>query len=163
MNQAQHHTRILVAIIAAAIVFLTACGVPFVSASCATQAQPFLDQIEPIAREWDDAAALAGQTPRMALSAQIEKLQAVRRKAQDLAPPACAQPVKDELVKSMDATIQGFLDFLAQKPDSTVQVSFVAAQTHMTAFGDRVAEIRGQPTSPTVNAVFDQINSGLNP
>lgn len=128
--------------------FLWACGVPGL-ASCADQSGDFLAQIEPLARKWDDANNLAGQTPRMQLAAQIGNLQSIRREAQDMKPPECAKPVQDALVGSMDATIQGYLDFLAQKSDQSVAASFKRASEQMTAFGAAIAVVRGLAPTPT--------------
>lgn len=109
--------------------------------SCAHQAQAFLDQIQPIARQWDDATALAGQTSRVSLAPQVDKLQAIRRQTQELMPPECAKDVQANLVASMDATIQGFIDFLGQKSDSVVSASFTRAKASMDKFGASIAAL----------------------
>lgn len=130
--------------------FLASCGVPGLTQSCAEQSKEFLDQIQPIAREWDDAAKLANQTPRMGLSVQIANLQAIRRKVQDMKPPECAKQVQEKLTESMDATIQGYLDFMTQKPDATVQASFKKANDAMLAFGTAMLQVRtGVSLTPT--------------
>lgn len=132
----------LLPIVLATVLLLSACSVPGL-ASCADQSEEFLAQIEPLARKWDDANKLAGQTPRMQLAIQISNLQSVRREAQDLKPPECAKPVQDALVGSMDSTIQAYLDFLAQKSDSAIADSFKRANEQMTAFGTAIATVRG--------------------
>src|SRR4051812_24475808 len=79
------------------IVFLlplsASCSIPGL-ASCADQSEAFFGQVEPLARRWDDANKLAGQTPRMQLAGQIASLQAVRRDVEDLKPPECSKPVQ---------------------------------------------------------------------
>lgn len=127
------------------VCFLAACGVPGM-ASCSEQAKPFLDQLQPIAREWDDAAKLASQSPRMSLPTQIEKLQGIRRKAQDLTPPECAAAAKGHLIGAMDATIQAYFDFLSQKNDTTVKASFEKAGKEMTAYSQALVAIYAPPT-----------------
>jgi hypothetical protein len=144
--------RFVLAALLATTLMLTGCGMPGFVASCAEQSKPFLDQIQPLARKWDDANNLASQTPRMQLAVQIANLQAVRREAQDLKPPECAKPVQDALVGSMDATIQGFLDFMSQKPDTTVQVSFAKANEQMSAFTKALAVVQGLSLDPTVES-----------
>jgi hypothetical protein len=110
--------------------------------SCAHQSEVFLGQIQTIARSWDDATALAGQTPRASLSAQIDKLQAIRRQTQALEPPECAQAAQTHLVASMDASIQAYIDFLGQKTDAVVTASFTRANESMDRFGAAMATIR---------------------
>jgi len=138
--------RLIVFLLAA--LALSACSVPGL-ASCADQSQEFFDKIEPLARRWDDANKLAGQTPRMQLAVQIANLQAVRRDVQDLKPPACSKPVQDALTGTMDATIQGYIDFLAQKPDSTVSASFKQASTQMDAYIMALAVAKGLASTAT--------------
>jgi hypothetical protein len=127
---------------------LIACGIPGL-ATCADQSEEFFGQVEPLARRWDDANKLAGQTPRMQLAGQIASLQAVRRDVQDLKPPECSKPVQTSLIGAMDATIQGYVDFLSQKSDSTVQASFTLARTQMDAYGAALAAAKGMPPTAT--------------
>jgi len=161
MRPAAQGQRLVIAmlVLLGVLFALPGCGMPF--ASCSSQSEAFLADVQTVAREWDDATKLAGQTPRMSLATQIQTLQAIRRKAQDLKPPECATKVQTELIASMDNTINGFLDFLAQKPESEVNTKFENASSHLKAFGDAIAEIRGSPTSPTMESIFKQINSGL--
>lgn len=134
---------------------LTACGVPGLAEptptpTCVVLSAPFLAEIQPLAREWDDASALAGQTPRSALAQQIESLQAVRRKAQDVQAPDCAAAVKTALVESMEATITGYIAFLGQKPDREVNDSFAQASERMQAFTAELGRMNGiEPPTPT--------------
>jgi hypothetical protein len=135
------------AVLLVTVLILTGCGVPGLSASCADQSQEFFTQIDPLARRWDDANQLAGQTPRMQLAGQIANLQAVRREVQDLKPPECSKPAQDALVGTMDATIQGYIDFLAQKPDSTVSESFDLAKIRMLDYTAALAIAKGLPAN----------------
>lgn len=124
-------------------VLLTACGA---GPSCAEQSKEGLSQLQGIAREWDDAYKLASQTPRASLSGQIAALQTIKRKAQDLALPDCASLAKTALVDSMDNSINGFIAFLGQKPESEVQALFKKANESMQAFGNAVINISATPT-----------------
>ena len=94
-------------------------------------------------RRWDDANKLAGQTPRVQLASQIAGLQAVRRDVQDLTPPECAKPAQTALTTTMDSTIQGYIDFLAQKPEATVTADFTIARVQMEMYASALATIRG--------------------
>lgn len=135
---------ILIGLVAA----LTACGIPGL-ASCADQSAEFFNQIEPLARRWDDANKLANQTPRNQLAGQIANLQAIRRDVQDLKPPECSKAAQTALVGTMDATIQGYVDFLAQKSDSTVAASFKLASTQMDAYVMALAAAKGLAPTAT--------------
>lgn len=130
--------------------FLAACDAPLLSSPtptpiCIQVAQPFFAQLQSLAREWDDANKLAGQTPRAALAQQIQNLQAIRRKVQDLQPPPCAVTAHQDLAGSMDAAVDAYLAFLGQKPDTEVQAAFQKASTLMDAFTKDIAAM-----SPTV-------------
>jgi len=118
---------------------------PTATLACAVEAAAFVDQVQPLAREWDDATKLADNTPRMSLSPQIANLQAIRRRTVDLQVPECARTVQARLVASMDSTINAFLDFLGQKPDATVSQSFEAARLSFEAYEDELARLTGQP------------------
>jgi hypothetical protein len=118
-------------------------------ASCADQSSEFFSKVEPLARRWDDANKLANQTPRMQLAGQIASLQAVRRDVQDLTPPECSKPVQDSLVSAMDSTIQAYVDFLAQKPNTTVQASFTKASEQMAAYTTALMVAKGYAPTAT--------------
>ena len=128
------------------LLLLTACATPFAAApTCAEQAKEGLSSLQSIAREWDDAYKLASQTPRASLSGQIATLQSIRRKAQDLPLPECASLAKTALVDSMDSSINGFIAFLGQKPESEVNALFTKANTSMTAFGNAIVSLSATP------------------
>lgn len=133
-----------------AVIFLLAgCGAPTVSVvptptpSCNEQAASFVSDIQPLFQEWTDATTLAGQTPRVALAGQIETLQAIRRKAESVAAPSCAQPAHEYLSASMDASINGYLAFLGQQNQRTVDSHFAVASDYLAAFSDDIAQLRG--------------------
>lgn len=61
---------------------------------------------------WEDAERVASTTGRIALSGPVTNLQTIRRDTAQLAVTTCLGPARDSLVKSMDATIEGFLTFM---------------------------------------------------
>jgi len=124
---------------------LASCTMPFTAQTCAEQAAPAMTAIQAAAREWDDANKVAGQTPRSNLSGQIAALQAVRRKVEDITVPDCAMAAKRALVESMDASINGYVDFLGQKSDSVVSASFKTANEKMDLFGQEVVKLSAAP------------------
>lgn len=128
-------------LIIAAAVLLIGCASPFTVQTCAEQSAEAFTKIQSAAREWDDANKLAGQTPRSALAVQIAALQAVRRKVEDIQTPECAAAMKRALIASMDASIEGYVAFLGQKADSTVQASFKTANDKMAEFSQEVVKL----------------------
>jgi len=123
---------------------------PLPTPTCAMQAAPFLKEIDPLAREWDDAVTLANSTPRASLSNQIEKLQALRRKVEALDAPECAAAVKAYLVDTMDAMTRGFIAFLGQKSDSQVQALFSVGKDEQAQFAEALQRVKaGKAVPPT--------------
>ena len=124
------------------VLALTGCGaadfgfVPAVTPTptCEAGLPAFAQTLDPLAREWDDANKVASSTPRSALSAQIGALQSVRRRVQDIAAPPCGAEMKEHLVKTMNATIDGYIAFLGQKSDPVVNAFFETAKTEMDAY-----------------------------
>ena len=61
---------------------------------------------------WEDAERVASTTGRIALSGPVTNPQTIRRDTAQLTVTTCLGPARDSLVKSMDATIEGFLTFM---------------------------------------------------
>lgn len=101
---------------------------------CATETTVYADAIRVIAQEWDDATKLAFQTGRGMLSAQIAQLQDIKRDARAVTVPTCAGTAQTYLIKSMDATIDGFLAFMSKKDQAIIDVYFKDANASMSAF-----------------------------
>jgi len=93
-------------------------------------------------QRWDDAADLANSTPRMQLASQIASLQEIRRDIQNADWPECAVPAKDAMVGAMDAAINGFIAFLADKPDSEVQALFDEYSEMLDRFFDEMSKLQ---------------------
>jgi len=141
-----------------ALFTLIACGNPLATEptptpTCQQQAAPFIGQIQPIFQEWQDAITLAGNTPRASLSAQIDRLQGIRRSVQALQPPDCAKVLQANLVAAMDTGIQAYLDFLAQKPESQVSAQLSFATQQLGVFSKNLAHLQAgevlEATMPT--------------
>lgn len=110
---------------------------------CATEARAFIDTAKPMAERWDDAAKLAGSTSRMSLAPQIASMQAIRRDAQALEAPPCAEQSKQYLLEAMDKTIDAYIAFLGQQPDTIVQASFLDAGDAMKRYQNEIALLTG--------------------
>jgi len=86
---------------------------------CHVEADDFLKELDGVVREWNDASTLArSTTQQLALTAQIDRLQSIRRKTADLSPPPCAKTVRDRYVGYMQVEIDGLLRFLRQGDSS---------------------------------------------
>ena len=103
----------------------------------------FLAELDTILTEWDDANELAHSTARMSLPAQIESLQAIRRKAATLdAPCAEAATVRDAAAEHMGLVVDGFMLFLKQESDGTVESKFGESRRALDRFGRAYAELK---------------------
>lgn len=109
------------------------------------RAQTFLDKLDPIVEEWDDANSLAGSTGRISLSPIIQNMQDIKRRVGELnTAGTCVEveELKTTAVKYMGLIIDGYLLFMAQKPDSEVSVKFNAASTVLDRFSEKYAAVK---------------------
>jgi hypothetical protein len=86
-----------------------------------------LRQIKTAAAKWDDEIRVANQTPRIALAAQISRMQQVKRDTAAITARSCLGDGKlfdttvSSLVRYMNVTIDVFVQFLAhESPDGTL-------------------------------------------
>ena len=98
----------------------------------------YLDQIEVISQEWDDAISLADSTGRGNLPDRIAELQRIRRRAQFLDVPSEAESPHNNLVKAMDYAIDGFLAFMVEDEYSSY---FVQYQSYLNKWESGLAEL----------------------
>jgi hypothetical protein len=118
--------------------------------ACVEAAKGYRDEMKPITAEWADALKLAGMTSRNQLATQIANLQAVKRKADVITVPACAEVAHEHLVKSMNASIDGLLAFMAQKPDTEVNNLITLAANELKAHNDELLIATSGPKSTPV-------------
>lgn len=86
---------------------------------------------------WDDAVKLASNTSRIALSGPVTTLQSIKREAERLTVSPCMDQAKRLLLKSMESTTEGFLEFMRNQMkigDKLAQIDFDAAAKDMAAF-----------------------------
>jgi hypothetical protein len=74
-----------------------------------------LDEMTKIEQRWKDGVNLAGSTARMALAPQVANLQSIRRDLDGVEVSDCLKEAKAILANSMELTIQGFMQFLANE------------------------------------------------
>jgi hypothetical protein len=125
--------------------FLTRLAATPTSALCRDQAADYLLLIDDTLTEWDDAARIANNTARGSLSPAIADLQAIRRKLNQTTVPACVTLAHQYLIQFMDETIDGFIAFLTDKPDSTITRLFNNADRNFNLFTDELTRIRSEP------------------
>ncbi len=107
----------------------------------AGEIERYLDAIRDVSRRFDDAVALANTTPRGSLPPVIADLQEIRRDAEDLDVPGCADKAKNALVRYMDGIVDAFLLFLGNRPDSDVNEAFTEATDLLDAYLEAIAEV----------------------
>lgn len=99
--------------------------------------QVSLRTVDDLLSRWDDAVRVAGSTSRMSLATPVGMLQAMKREAEQLTVPPCLDSGKAELVKAMEASVEGYLAFMrneAKLGDMLAQVYLVKAEESMKAF-----------------------------
>lgn len=116
----------LAPVILTAVVLVTATTCSGIMTPACTRA-PF-ETLRDIAQRWDDTVVVASATPRVALSSQINQLQAIRRDVQNLALPACGREARTALVAYMDGVIEAFVAFLANERGTRLDSAYVISK-----------------------------------
>ncbi len=116
---------------------------------CAEESQDFINALEALFDDWDDANAVAGSTARLSLSAPVKDLQAIRRAVADLDAPACAEHIKPLCRAYMDHVIDGYLAFMREEPDSVVEAHGAQANEGLIVFTMGLTELKTGITLPT--------------
>ncbi len=96
-----------------------------------------LKVVDDLYARWQDASNVAGTTSRIALSAPVANMQAIKRDAENLEVPPCLAAGKTEMVKGMQLTIEGYLEFMAnteKQGDMKLYFKFEAAKPHFVNF-----------------------------
>ena len=98
------------------------------------QTKEYINEVERLLGEWDDANTLANNTSRIALSQPIAGLQEIRRKAENLEVPEDAVKVNRLLVDYMNKTIDGYFVFMTEEKDSKIAIIFDEADLLLEGF-----------------------------
>jgi hypothetical protein len=99
------------------------------SAACSTEDAKLIKQeLDPIIERFDDASSRGQSTSRIALSPVIGEMQEIRRDLGALELPPCAEKALKLSIRYMDRTIDGYLAFLGDEPDTTVESNFDLAR-----------------------------------
>ena len=99
--------------------------------------QVSLRAVDDLLARWGDAMQIASSTSRVALATPVGVLQSIKREAEQLTVPPCLDSGKAELVKSMEASVEGYLVFMrneAQLGNELAKVYFDQAGASMDTF-----------------------------
>lgn len=83
--------------------------------------------IRHIVDDFDGIVKLAEKTARVSLSPLVRDLQTTQAKLRDLKLLGCAEPTRDAILSYMSESIAGFLSFMANERDVTVNAHMSAA------------------------------------
>ena len=91
---------------------------------CYVEAEEYLNSLIGLSDRWFDAVEIADSTSRIALSGPVGELQAIRREIGVVEGPDCAAKAGLALYNHTDHVIDGFLLFMQEEPDSTIEAAF---------------------------------------
>lgn len=107
----------------------------------------YLGELDALLARWEDAVTLADSTSRIALSAPVANLQAIRQEAAALSAPPCAQHLQELQLIYMDFAIKGFLAFMQESSDFVLDQLFMSYARAHTLHSTYLQEFRADPLS----------------
>lgn len=125
---------------------------PVPTLTCAELTASWQIIINPVLREWDDALALALQTPRASLATPISNLQRIRRDTEDVQAPECATNARAYLTVYMDEEIKMLLAFSSNSTDGSVDAAKNRANVSREAYTAELIKLASEPVAPTIQA-----------
>jgi len=117
----------------------TATPDPCTPANIRTAAQ----QVQKLMREFEDATALASNTPRAQVGSLIADQQRIRRDAEDLDVPTCLAQLKSYELNHMNLVINTMLGFLGGADQKTTDQGIALARQQHDAYMLELAHILG--------------------
>jgi hypothetical protein len=133
--------------------FVVGCAQLASPLTCMTSdGKPIVGVLRAHTQEWDDTVTLASSTPRMTLAGPVGQLQRIRREVQSQQWPDCGRRAQFALVSTMDAQIDVFTSFMAQR--SSAQSDGGRVERLNWEYAREYALLSGGPTPiplPTVN------------
>jgi uncharacterized Zn finger protein (UPF0148 family) len=94
----------------------------------------FLNQIDPLLKDWEDAKKLASSTARINLALPVSKLQDIQKEARKLKVPKCAEPVSEHFLDMTNETIDSFILFMQNAGDKIVHEKSISAEASEDSF-----------------------------
>lgn len=117
----------------------------------------YQEAVRDVTRRFDDAVRVADSTARINLSDQVSELQAIRRDAEDVEYPECADEAHRWLVNYMNSTIDAFLAFQSEAPDLELEEAWYVADATYDRYQealDLVAEDANATLEPVPTATY---------
>lgn len=111
--------------------------------------------VHQLMREFDDAVAIAGNTGRELLSAQIVELQRIRREAENQSVPACLKTLKEFQLAHMNTLIQAMLSFMGGTEQDMVGQGIILSRQLHNQYMIELSKLMGEtvvaiPTNPVI-------------
>jgi hypothetical protein len=133
-------------IIAAFIIFIipsscTTLGID----TCAQKSKQYISELQSLIIEWDDANKIASSTSRIALSGPVSELQSIKHQISNLDHPECAADVHNTAITYMEATINGYLSFMADENENTTKSYFNLANDNLDEFSQALQKLNSTP------------------
>jgi len=107
-----------------------------------------VEKVTQLTRSFNDAAALASNTPREKLNASISELQRMRRDAEDQRVPACLDTLKKTQVEHMNAVIQTLIAFVGGADQESISRGVTISRQLQNQYLAEVARLLDVPLAP---------------
>jgi len=163
--------RIVITLVLALGIFLTACGnvAPPLPTETSATALPTItntpdpcmpenlstevQKVHKYMREFDDASALAASRPREQLADAIADLQRIRRETEDQPTPSCLTDLRTYQVSHMNAVINTLIGFMGGSDQQTVDQGIAQARDLHDRYTIELARLLGLTVEPASNVV----------
>ena len=161
----KQYSQLIVGLVLALVVLLSACGtnIPVVDSAPSATPVPATNTPDPCApenveaevnkihkymREFDDASSLAASRPPEQLADAIAELQQVRRDAEDQFTPHCLGDLKTHQVAHMNTVINTLIAFMGGSDQETVNQGIALAREQHDQYTLELARVLGLTIEP---------------
>ena len=110
--------------------------------------------VHSVMREFDDASALASNTPREQLFPAVSELQRIRREAEDLRVPPCLSALKQAQLTHMNTVIQTLMAFIGGADQTTVTQGIALARQQHDQYIIEMARVLGMTIVPNATPLI---------
>ena len=124
---------------------------------CSSENLPTTVQgVNDLMREFDDASAVAANTPVQQLPDVISNLQRIRRAAEDLQSPACLGELRTHELNHMNLTIQTLIAFVGGANQETLKSGLEKARQEHDLYSLEVVRLLGITLAPVTTTPGSQ-------
>ncbi len=161
------HPQLVIGLVLALVVLLSACGTNAPAANSAASATPIpptltntpdpcapenieaeVQKVHKYMREFDDASALAASRPREQLADAIAGLQKIRRDAEDQPIPPCLGNLKTYQISHMNSVINTLIAFMGGSDQKLVDQGIALARAQHDQYTIELARLLGLTIEP---------------